>query len=126
MTGATSGTSKYAGGVVGNAATSSGASVKNCYNRGTVDAGCKVGGGDYIGSNSSIAVSGSFVTPAQIFHDLSDGAWYRDPIAYVIENGLMSGVSQRTFDPEGTTTRGMAMTWPGRSRLASSRATVES
>ena len=44
------------------------------------------------------------------FSDVSADAWYADAVAYVRDNGLMSGTSTNTFDPEGTMTRAMLAT----------------
>lgn len=44
------------------------------------------------------------------FFDVSADAWYADAVAYVRDNGLMSGTSTTTFDPEGTMTRAMLAT----------------
>ena len=41
------------------------------------------------------------------FSDVSADAWYADAVAYVRDNGLMSGTSETTFEPEG---RGMLAT----------------
>ena len=57
-----------------------------------------------------VTVTGSYVTPAQRFRDLNDSKWYRNEIAYVVENGLMNGVGGGRFDPDAATTRGMIMT----------------
>ncbi len=43
------------------------------------------------------------------FTDVSTGAWYFDAVSYVYANGLMDGVSDTLFDPDGTMTR--AMVW---------------
>ncbi|MBQ2829397.1 MAG: InlB B-repeat-containing protein [Oscillospiraceae bacterium] len=39
------------------------------------------------------------------FDDLEHGAWYEEYIQYVVENGLMEGISDALFDPNGTTSR---------------------
>jgi len=44
------------------------------------------------------------------FVDIRRGAWYYDPVAFVFEAGLMSGVSATRFAPRGQFTRGMAVT----------------
>ncbi len=44
------------------------------------------------------------------FADLKEGAWYLDGVNYALENKIMNGVSEKSFDPNGTTTRGMIMT----------------
>lgn len=36
--------------------------------------------------------------------------WYHEALDYVIENGLMNGISDTNFAPNGTTTRGMLVT----------------
>ena len=41
------------------------------------------------------------------FSDVSADAWYADAVAYVRDNGLMSGTSAAAFDPDGTMTRAM-------------------
>ena len=43
------------------------------------------------------------------FTDVSAGAWYYDAVGYVYVGGLMDGVSDTLFDPDGTMTR--AMVW---------------
>ena len=40
------------------------------------------------------------------FSDVDSGSWYADAVEYVRENGLMSGITATTFNPEGTTSRG--------------------
>lgn len=44
------------------------------------------------------------------FSDLPISDWYTDAVSYVLENGLMNGVSKREFDPEGELTRAMFVT----------------
>ena len=44
------------------------------------------------------------------FTDLSDGAWYSDSAKYVLENGLMKGVTDTTFAPNENLTRAMLVT----------------
>ena len=41
-----------------------------------------------------------------VFSDVDAGSWYADAVEYVRENGLMSGTTATTFNPEGTTSRG--------------------
>lgn len=53
--------------------------------------------------------------PSAAFADLSMDAWYHDATDYVIANGIMNGVSQNLFHPNGTTTRAMFVTILGRS-----------
>ena len=44
------------------------------------------------------------------FDDAGRGDWFYDSVVYVYENGLMDGVSDTLFDPDGTVTRGMIVT----------------
>lgn len=44
------------------------------------------------------------------FADVSSADWYYEAVAYAYENGLMNGISDTQFDPDGTTTRGMMAT----------------
>ena len=44
------------------------------------------------------------------FTDVADTAWYADAVQYVYENGLMTGVSESEFAPNGTATRGQIVT----------------
>lgn len=41
------------------------------------------------------------------FADVNAGTWYTEAVQYVRDNGLMSGTSATTFDPDGTMTRAM-------------------
>ena len=41
------------------------------------------------------------------FSDVAVDAWYADAVAYVRDNGLMSGTSAATFEPDGAMTRAM-------------------
>ena len=47
---------------------------------------------------------------ASEFTDVPDGKWYTENISYVYGNGLMNGVGNGRFDPDGTLTRGMLVT----------------
>ena len=44
------------------------------------------------------------------FSDVAADAWYAGAVEYVRDNGLMSGTSATTFEPEGTMTRAMLAT----------------
>ena len=44
------------------------------------------------------------------FEDVLYGAWYHDPVRYVFEHGLMTGVSGTEFAPDADVTRGMFVT----------------
>ena len=41
------------------------------------------------------------------FSDVDAGSWYAQAVEYVRDNGLMSGTSATTFEPDGTMTRAM-------------------
>lgn len=52
------------------------------------------------------------VTPAEDewpFIDVGD-SWYREYVRFVYENGIMTGVTANTFEPDTATTRGMIVT----------------
>lgn len=42
--------------------------------------------------------------------DVSEEAWYYEPVKYAFENGLMIGTSETEFEPEANVTRGMFVT----------------
>ncbi len=44
------------------------------------------------------------------FTDAADTAWYADAVQYAYERGLMTGVSESEFAPDGTATRGQIVT----------------
>lgn len=44
------------------------------------------------------------------FSDLSEDAWYYEPVRYSIENGLMVGMNDTEFAPEADMTRAMFVT----------------
>ena len=44
---------------------------------------------------------------SDIFTDVAPGAWYIDAVQYAYDNGLMTGTSATTFEPNTATTRGM-------------------
>lgn len=45
---------------------------------------------------------------SSIFTDVKKGAWYCEPIQYVYDNGIMSGTSKTTFEPNSQLSRAMA------------------
>jgi hypothetical protein len=49
-------------------------------------------------------------TSATGFTDVTPGIWYESAVQYVSTSGLMTGTSNSTFSPIGTTTRGTLMT----------------
>lgn len=44
------------------------------------------------------------------FIDVRPSDWYYDAVAYVSENGIMTGVAEGVFNPDGTVTRAMVWT----------------
>lgn len=44
------------------------------------------------------------------FTDLDTSEWYHDSVHFCVENGIMNGTSDTTFDPAGTTTRAQLIT----------------
>ena len=48
--------------------------------------------------------------PSAKFTDVNQDLWYHDGIDYVIDNGLMNGVGDTLFAPNGTTNRAMIVT----------------
>ena len=61
---------------------------------------------------SGIVASGALQpgAPASQFADLTSGSWYYGGVRYVLENGLMTGTSARTFAPDRPVTRAMLVT----------------
>ena len=52
-----------------------------------------------------------FTTDSSLpFKDVKNGKWYYEPIKYVYDNGIMTGMTKDTFEPEGTTTRAQLVT----------------
>ena len=48
--------------------------------------------------------------PSAKFKDLSADEWYHEALDYVLAAGLMKGIGDGTFDPDGTVTRAMIVT----------------
>ena len=48
--------------------------------------------------------------PLASFTDLDPAAWYHDGVHYCMENGMMNGVGEGKFDPDGATSRAMLVT----------------
>ena len=58
----------------------------------------------------SPATAHRIVCPSRGYRDVSADQWYHEAVDYVLENGLMNGVSLDAFAPGGTTTRAMIVT----------------
>ena len=54
--------------------------------------------------------------PDTDFVDVKAGDWYEEAVSYVAENGLMTGVGNGKFNPDGAVTR--AMVWTVLARMA--------
>lgn len=52
----------------------------------------------------------AFPATGLAFTDVAADTWYCDPVRYAVEKGLFKGVTDTTFEPSGTMTRGMAAT----------------
>lgn len=50
------------------------------------------------------------VRASDIYTDVKNGDWFYNEVNYAYEQGLMNGVGDGRFDPEGTTTRAMIVT----------------
>lgn len=48
--------------------------------------------------------------PCSVFSDLSSEAWYHEAVDFVLEEGLMNGVDDDKFDPDGKASRAMIVT----------------
>ena len=53
--------------------------------------------------------------PSAGYADLNAAEWYHEAVDYVLEEGIMKGISENAFDPNGTCTRAMFVTILGRS-----------
>lgn len=62
------------------------------------------------GANTSANTSTAANTGALPFTDVSSTQWFYDAVSYVYSHNLMNGIGDATFDPSGTTTRGMIVT----------------
>ena len=61
--------------------------------------------------NVSYVKEDSAVTePTTGFSDVAASAWYADAVKYVVDKGMMNGVGNGKFAPDGTTSRGMIVT----------------
>ena len=50
------------------------------------------------------------INAAETFNDISEDDWYYDAVDWAVNEGLMNGVGEDTFDPDGTGTRAMVVT----------------
>ena len=60
------------------------------------------------------------------YTDVPADSWYAEAVNYATENGLFTGTSDSTFDPDGTMTRGMFVTALGRMAGISAETTADS
>ena len=60
---------------------------------------------------SDVTVEASFIEGSTLpFTDVSVNDWFYDAVRYMYENGCMNGLTDTTFGPDATTTRGMIVT----------------
>ena len=66
---------------------------------------------------SQVKVSASYVKddaavvkPAAGFNDVAAAAWYANAVKYAVDKGMMNGVGNNKFAPDGVTDRGMIVT----------------
>ena len=79
----------------------------------TVD-GERISGTSFTMPAHDVTVSAVF-TRGEGFADVAPGSWYYDAVEFVRARGLMDGVSETEFNPDGTMTR--AMVWAILGRL---------
>lgn len=83
---------------------------------GVKEAGCGVGGytGDVVCEICGDVKSTGEVIPAfclsEAFEDLDTNRWYHEGVDFILETGLMVGMDETHFAPEGTLTRGQLVT----------------
>ena len=76
----------------------------------TVD-GERIEGASFTMPAHDVTVSAYFAPSGGLpFTDVSRGDWFYEYVAYVYENGLMDGVSETLFDPNGEVTRAQLVT----------------
>lgn len=73
---------------------------------GSGDKGSSSSGGKP-GTSGTSGTSGTTAKTPLPFTDVAETDWCADAVRYVYENGLMNGTSASTFNPSGSTTRGM-------------------
>ncbi len=58
----------------------------------------------------ALSTSASAIRISDRFDDVREDMWYAGSIRDVVEKGLMNGVTERTFEPQSSLTRGMLTT----------------
>lgn len=61
-------------------------------------------------SVSYVKDDASVVKPVAGFDDVAAAAWYADAVKYAVDKGMMNGVGNNKFAPDGVTDRGMIVT----------------
>ena len=79
----------------------------------TVEVTFQAVSGGTAGADLTITAPAGWVNP---YSDVAAGAWYYDAVGYASANGLMGGVGNNAFAPEGSMNR--AMVWTVIARLA--------
>ena len=68
--------------------------------------------------------TGSAASTGGLFTDVAAGVWYADPIERAYSSGIVKGVTDSTFNPNGATTRGQTVTMLYRAMGSPSAGTV--
>lgn len=75
---------------------------------GTAIIRCSATDGSGVYADCTVKVVSSKAKPVtEIFSDIYPSAWYIDYVQFVYDNGLMTGTSKTTFEPETTLSRAM-------------------
>lgn len=76
---------------------------------GKVDANGKLSF-DTVSLSAFVVFSEGSVPVEYRFRDVENGSWYKDYVQYVYENGIMTGVSDTSFEPKTVMSRAMLVT----------------
>lgn len=60
--------------------------------------------------NLAFTANAADTAPGEAFQDVNPSAWYMGDVNYVVEKGLMKGISSTKFDPSGKASRAMVAT----------------
>ena len=63
-----------------------------------------------------LSMAPTALAAGSVFTDVKAGDWFAEEVEYVYDNGLMNGVGDNKFDPNGNVTR--AMMWTTLARIA--------
>ena len=68
-----------------------------------------------------LSMAPAALAAGSVFTDVNTGDWFAEEVEYVRDNGLMNGVGDNKFDPNGNVTR--AMMWTTLARIAGENTT---